>query len=344
MNTMKKISLAIGLVILCLGYAFLSYDKNRKFISIGTASISGVYYGIGTNLCNFIVDARTSINKNIKNNSYPQYFDNIDHTAYNVFCDVRSTPGSLYNINALKRGYVNFAIIQNDWAIDRFQSYDTIQQIKKLRLLASLQEESFIIMVRGDSTIKNFYDIKNKAINYGVPGTGVRKVLDIIFDYLKWDLKKDFTITTQLRSIEQTQALCDGKIDVMFDFIGNPNGMVQEAIATCNAKMIPLNDDIIQYLVDTYPCYNDFYLTQGMYNNNTDIHTIGLKASLYTTEDTPEYLVNVMLTSIVNNIDKLQLVHPLFSGFSIKDLYPSDNIISIIPLHSGAAKFYNEKL
>ncbi|UAT43347.1 TAXI family TRAP transporter solute-binding subunit [Anaplasmataceae bacterium AB001_6] len=319
---LKICILSVVIVSFCL--MLLLSNKDRQFIRIGTASLSGVYYSVGSNICSFINESREK-----------------EHN--NLFCDVQSTPGSLYNLNALKQRYVDVALVQNDWAIDRAISENDAQKIEDLRSIATLQEESFVILVRDDSDIHSFKDLKGHVINHGIPGTGVRKILDYSFDYLKWDIKKDFPVVTELRSVEQAQSLCDGKIDMMVDFIGNPSGMVQEAVATCNARLINLDDDLINHLTHTYPFYKKFYLSPGMYNNTEDVKTISIKATLYTVQDFSEESVYILLKSMYQNIERLRLLHPLFADISLQSMYP-DSVIATIPLHPGAKKFYDEFL
>ncbi len=66
----------------------------QEFITIGTGSVTGVYYPTGGAICKLV-------NKGRK-----------DH---NIRCSVESTGGSIYNVNTIRAGELDFGIVQSDW-------------------------------------------------------------------------------------------------------------------------------------------------------------------------------------------------------------------------------------
>jgi TRAP transporter TAXI family solute receptor len=64
-----------------------------KYITIGTGGVTGVYYPTGGAICRIM-------NKMKKTTG--------------VKCTVESTGGSVYNINAIKKGELDFGIAQSD--------------------------------------------------------------------------------------------------------------------------------------------------------------------------------------------------------------------------------------
>src|SRR3546814_7805379 len=63
----------------------------QRFVSIGTGGVTGVYYPAGGAICRLV-------NKNRK--------------EHGVRCSVESTAGSIYNLNALRQGELEFGIVQ----------------------------------------------------------------------------------------------------------------------------------------------------------------------------------------------------------------------------------------
>src|SRR3546814_19366478 len=66
----------------------------QRFVSIGTGGVTGVYYPAGGAICRLV-------NKNRK--------------EHGIRCSVESTAGSIYNLNALRQGELEFGIVQSDW-------------------------------------------------------------------------------------------------------------------------------------------------------------------------------------------------------------------------------------
>ena len=65
----------------------------EEFITIGTGGVTGVYYPTGGAICRLV-------NKGRK-----------DH---GIRCSVESTGGSVYNVNTIKEGELEFGVAQSD--------------------------------------------------------------------------------------------------------------------------------------------------------------------------------------------------------------------------------------
>ena len=70
------------------------------FITIGTGGVTGTYYPIGGAICQMV-------NKNKKET--------------NIRCSVESTGGSVYNVNTIKAGELDFGVSQSDTAYQSFK-------------------------------------------------------------------------------------------------------------------------------------------------------------------------------------------------------------------------------
>ncbi|MCZ6729134.1 MAG: C4-dicarboxylate ABC transporter substrate-binding protein, partial [SAR324 cluster bacterium] len=90
---MKKLfALAVGLVF-AAGLSGLSQvAQAAKFVSIGTGGVTGVYYPTGGAICRLV-------NKNRK--------------KHGIRCSVESTGGSIYNINTIRAGELEFGVAQS---------------------------------------------------------------------------------------------------------------------------------------------------------------------------------------------------------------------------------------
>ena len=65
-----------------------------EFVSIGTGGVTGVYYPTGGAICRLV-------NKGRK-----------DH---GIRCSAESTGGSIFNINTVRAGELDFGVAQSDW-------------------------------------------------------------------------------------------------------------------------------------------------------------------------------------------------------------------------------------
>lgn len=293
-----------------------------KYVTIGTGGVTGVYYPAGGAICRLVNRGRK------------------DH---GIRCSVESTGGSVYNLNAIRAGDIDIAIAQSDWQYHDYMGtgpFESIGADKKLRSLFSLHSEPFTVIARSDSGIKVFNDIKGKRVNIGNAGSGQRATLEAIMAVKGWKMS-DFKIASELKASDQAQALCDGKIDVMVYAAGHPNGAVQEVTTTCDAKIVPVEDEDIDKLVNRFPFYAYTTIPGGMYNgNDQDIKTFGVKATFVASQDTDQEIVYQVVKAVFENFDNFKTLHPVFSTLQPKELIKSGNTA---PLHPGAERYFKEK-
>ncbi|KYH12362.1 TAXI family TRAP transporter solute-binding subunit [Neorickettsia sp. 179522] len=299
--------------------------EERYFMRVGTGSISGVYYATGNAICRFI--KKHSISDN----------------ALDVYCSVQSTPGTMYNLNALRNGDLELAAAQGDWAYDAYNGtglFSSMQPMSSLRSLFSTHKEAFTVLVRKELGIKSFDEIKDKIVNIGAPGTGVRGTMEKIMRAKGWT-SADFKLTTELNSSEQVRALCDGKIDVMTMVIGHPSGLFQEASATCNVQLVSLDDETRKKLLLDHPYYYSYDIPAALYPGlaEKEIKTIAVKSGFYVLEDFSDDKAYKLVSSVFSNFAILQSTHPAFSHITKVDLIPE---AGNVPIHSGAKQFYKQ--
>ena len=65
----------------------------EEFVSIGTGGVTGVYYPTGGAICRMMAKTRSE---------------------HGIRCAVESTGGSVYNVNAVRSGELEFGVAQSD--------------------------------------------------------------------------------------------------------------------------------------------------------------------------------------------------------------------------------------
>jgi len=149
-----------------------------------------------------------------------------------------------------------------------------------------------------------------------------------------------FESVTYLQPSEQPKALCEGKIDVMVYAAGNPNGVLQEATQACKVKIISIDDKTISKLIKVNPFYVQAVIPGAMYaNNNEDINTFGVMASLVTSNKVDEEIVYNIIKSTFDNFDNFKTLHPVFSTLEKGNMVKAGNSA---PIHPGALRYFKE--
>jgi len=294
----------------------------NTFINVGTAGVTGVYFPAGGAICRLV-------NKRV--------------AEHGIRCAVEQTGGSVANINRLRSGTLDFALVQSDWQYYAYKGESSMRDagpFKELRSVFSVHVEPFTVVVRADAQIRKFADLKGKRVNIGNPGSGQRGTMELTMRALGWT-SADFSEVFELTTDEQSQALCDDRIDAMIVVAGFPSGSVKEATTLCDAVLVDIESGVTDALVRANVFYSKAHIPAGIFpGTDHDIRTFGTLATLVTSNRVSDEVVYQVVKSIFQNLEEFKKQHPAFrvleSGRMIKDGLTA-------PFHLGAVRYYKEQ-
>jgi len=317
-GTIKGAGLAVAAV---AALSAAPASAQQKFISIGTGGVTGVYYPTGGAICRLVNKGRKE---------------------HGIRCSAESTGGSIYNINTIRAGELEFGVAQSDWQYHAYNGTSKFKDAgpyKDLRAVFSVHPEPVTIVARADAGISNITDLKGKALNIGNAGSGTRGTWDVIEQALGWK-REDLKVAAELKSAETGQALCDGKIQAYFWLVGHPSALTQETLSTCDAVLVNATGAEIEKLVSDNSYYRQATIPAGMYNNKEDVTTFGVGATFVSSASVPKDVVYTVVKAVFENFDQFKKLHPAFANLKEKEMI-SDSLSA--PLHAGAQKYYKEK-
>ncbi len=294
---------------------------SQQFVSIGTGGVTGVYYPTGGAICRLV-------NKNRK--------------KHGIRCSAESTGGSIYNINTIRAGELEFGVAQSDWQYHAYNGTSKFSEkgkFSKLRAVFSVHPEPVTVIARDDSGISQLTDVKGKRMNIGNPGSGTRGTWEVIEGAMGWT-RGDLKLAAEMKSAETGQAVCDDKIDAYFWLVGHPSALTQESLASCAAHLVDVKGPAIDKLVSDNSFYRTATIPAGMYNNDRDIQTFGVGATFVSSTDVPDNVVYTIVKSVFDNFDDFKKLHPAFANLKEKEMI-TDSLSA--PIHPGAAKYYKER-
>ncbi|QUJ67782.1 TAXI family TRAP transporter solute-binding subunit [Photobacterium sp. GJ3] len=293
----------------------------EEFITIGTGSVTGVYYPTGGAICKLV---------------------NNERKTNGIRCSVESTGGSIYNVNTMRAGELDFGVVQSDWQYHGYNGTSEFKEMgpyKEMRAVFSLHTEPFNIIARTDAGINNLDDLKGKRVNIGNPGSGDRATMEVVMNAMGWN-KDDFKLAAELKGSERSQALCDNKIDAFVYVVGHPNGSIKEATTSCDAKLVPATGAAIDKLVADNPYYAKSTIPGGMYRGtDNDVNSFGVAATLVSSTKVSDDAVYAVVKAVFENFHVFTRLHPSFANLKKEDMLKAG--ISI-PMHPGAEKYYKE--
>ena len=303
------------------GLAMAGPVQAETFVTIGTGGQTGVYYVVGQSICKLV---------------------NRGQKDHDIKCTAPSTGGSVANINAIKEGSMDMGVAQSDWQAYAYNGTPEFEsgQFEDLRAVFSVHGEPFTVVARSDAGIESFADLKGKRVNIGNPGSGQRGTMEVIMNALGWT-SDDFALASELKSAEQSAALGDNKVDAIVFTVGHPNGSIQEATTTTDAKLISVEGPEIDALVDENSYYAKATIPGGMYKGSDgDTSTFGVKATFVSSASVDEETIYQVVKAVFDNFDRFKGLHPAFANLSEEDMI-ADGLTA--PLHPGAERYYKER-
>ncbi len=295
--------------------------QDQTFIAIGTGGVTGVYYPTGGAICRLV---------------------NRNRAEHGIRCGVESTGGSVFNINAIRGGELEFGVAQSDWQFHAFNGTSRFEEngpFPELRAVFSVHPEPFTVVARADAGIETFDDLQGKRVNLGNPGSGQRATMDVVLEAKGWTTD-NFAFAAELQAAEQSQALCDNNIDAMIYTVGHPSGSIQEATTACDSVLVDVTGPEIETLITERPYYRSATIPGGMYRgNDDDTMTFGVGATFVTSANVPDDVVYEVVKAVFDNIDQFKGLHPAFANLDAESM-SSDSLSA--PLHPGAERYYRE--
>ncbi len=325
MKTIRMNPLRLALSVaaaLAMAVPASSAMAQQKFTTIGTGGVTGVYYAAGGAICRLV---------------------NKDRAKHGIRCSVESTGGSVFNINTIRAGELDFGVAQSDVqynAVKGLKQFEKDGAFKELRAVFSVHPEPMTVLARKEAGITKFEDFKGKRFNIGNPGSGTRASMEELLGAMGWT-SASFGLASELKNDEQGAALCDNKIDGFFSSIGHPSAMVQDPVTTCGAKLVPLTGAAVDKLVKEFPYYAKVNIPGGLYAGNPNpTPTYGVLATFVASAKVPDATVYELVKAVFENFDDFKKLHPAFAHLDPKDMVK--NGLSA-PIHPGAMKYYKEK-
>ena len=322
---MKKIliigiAVAFGLAVF-MGGTPATVQAKTTFVTIGTGGITGVYYPTGGAIAKMV---------------------NKQRAKYEIRATVESTGGSVFNVNAVMSGDLEFGIVQSDrqyQAVHGLAEWKDKGPQKDLRAVFSIHPESVTLVAAVDANIKDIKDLKGKTVNIGNPGSGQRQNSIDALSAVGLDYQKDLQ-AEGIKAAESAGLLQDGRIDAFFYTVGHPNGSIKEA--TSGKRKVRFASILgIDKLLKKYPYYAKAVIPIKFYPgavNDADVPTFGVKATLVTSAKEILRSINAITKEVFDNLDEFKTLHPAYSVLTKQNMLEGLSA----PIHPGAMKYYKE--
>ena len=323
----KKIAvLSIFCFISCLllNESRAEIQSQTIFITIGSGDFTGVYFPTGLTIAKMLNDKRKE---------------------YGIRASVESTKGSVFNVNAIMAGYIEFGLAQSDIQYQAFEGlgeWEGKGPQKDLRSVFGIHHESLCLVAAVDANIERIADLKGKRVNLGNPGSGqYRNSIDAL-ESVGLNPNRDIQ-PTRVRATEAPRLLQDDRIDAFFCTVGHPSDTLREAVSgSRKVRFIPITGAGIEKLIAENHYYTKTTVPVAQFypsaEDPVELQTFGVLATLCTSVHVPDRLVYLITKEVFDNFDHFKRQHPAYAGLTKKGMLEGLSA----PLHPGAMIYFKE--
>ena len=298
-----------------------SKDSNAPrlghILNLGTASASGAYWPIGKGICDLI---------------------NLESSAKDLRCVAHQTGGSVYNIQAIRNGHLDIAIVSSNIVLDAYLakgSFTSWGEYKDLRVIMGLYDQPVSIIINQDMTFSKLSDLEGKNIALAKPGSGQRNYVDLIFKAA--NLAYDDVEIVNLNTPQMPAAFCDGDVDVVIHGIAHPSQFYREMIQNCEGKLFSIGHEDFVSIRNKTSIIKKITIPKEMYvEGDASVKTFGYQAILVSTSAIPEETIKVLIDTVTENLEGFFNIHPALFPFSTSQLLVDG---MRVPIHKGAKDF-----
>jgi TRAP transporter TAXI family solute receptor len=287
--------------------------ETPDFLTLLTGGTSGTYYPLGGEMAS-----------NISNET-------------GIQTDALSSNASADNIVDLQNGEAELAMVQTDTvaqAVDGEGAFEG-EEVDNILGLGSLYPETVQIVTTADSGIESVEDLEGMTVSVGAPGSGTFYNAEQILEI--HDMTMDDIDAQNLDFGESTGGIQDGNIDAAIITGGTPTGAVEELSATADLRILPVEQDKIDELIEQYPFYAEDTIEAGTYGIEEDVTTVAVMAMIAVSDSLSDEVVYDITAAIYENADSM--AHARAEDITVETALDGVGI----DLHPGAQNYFDEQ-
>ena len=297
----------------------LSAQPRRSFI-IASGAVDGAYYPIAGAISRITSDSRD----------------------LNFLVAVESSAGSIANVQLLKSGEADFALLQNDVAYYAFNgiTLDAFsgKPVKNITGVFSVYPEIVHVVARKSADVRSVRDLKGKRVVLGAPGSGAEQNA---LQVLKAHGIREIDLRT-MPSVARTAALDQlkaGTVDAVFVSTALGSPLIADAMASGKLTLIGIGDSAGDALRRSYPFYTLEKIPANAYPGlEHDVTSAGVMAILVARSSVSDELVYSLAKAVFDNLPQFQSSHPSARHLTLHTALSG----MALPLHPGAERYFQQ--
>lgn len=289
-------------------------QTTRKYL-MATGSVGGTFYPLGAAVAKIA-----------------------SQHAPGIEISIQSTGASAENCRLLGSQRVEFGLSAGSVITNAFNGKEPFTKAyTNLRAVGFIYPDVSQWLVRADSGIKSFQDMKGKRIGIGPVGSGAAIASRLILETA--GLSPSDYEGVLLPFGQSADRIRDRQLDVANFFLAAPNSTVIDLTTMHEMRIVPIDGELRLRLQKDHADYVSVTIPGGTYKGfEQNIETVGWASGLFTREDIPADDVYAVTKAVYSHAQEIGEIHPAGRTIKIADIRKGITI----PFHEGAQRFLKE--
>ncbi|MCP4432922.1 MAG: TAXI family TRAP transporter solute-binding subunit [Gammaproteobacteria bacterium] len=328
---MYKIIRLLGLVLTLYASSTFAQQEQLQVFRIGTGGTAGTYYPIGGVIAQAISNPPGDRPCDQGGSCGPP----------GLLAIAQSSNGSVANVEGIQRGTLESGFVQSDvahWAYTGTGIFKDKPPVHELRAIANLYPESIHIVIRKDSGITSINDLIGKRISLDEPGSGT--LIDAELVLHEFGLTSDNFNAEYVKPDLAIERIRENRLDAFFIVAGYPTSAISSFASNTSISLLPITGPHADNLRTRFPYFSTDSIPDGTYQGVSQVETLSVGAQWLVAASVDAEVV-YGITRALWHLNTRTLLDNGHAKGKFVTLESALEGISI-PLHSGAARFYQE--
>ena len=258
-------------------------------------------------------------------------------TGINISAE--STSGHSINLRMIQAGQADFGITTTDLAYEAWQGKErwTGQKahtdVRAIYVLDPMALQAYVLV--SNSTVRTLHDLSGKLINISRAGSSPDVWVRRIFQNFGIQPAK----YVNLSPLDGNAIMADGMLDGAVLTGAMPHPAIAQMEATHRIRLLPWSREMCEEIQAKYPAMRILTVPPNTYKGQTEaVYSVGGYQMVVCHKDIPESLIYEITKHTFAAKEHLMNANAMF-----KFLQPENVLQATIPLHKGAALFYQEQ-
>jgi TRAP transporter TAXI family solute receptor len=258
---------------------------------------------------------------------------------------LESKSASIENAGRLDTGAIEFGFMASNWIGRARNGEPPFARPLELAMAAPMNAGPLFFIVRAESPIRSFKDLRGRWIALGPRTSGMVQHAHVIFGALGGNLADISPVYLDFAA--GADALAAGEVDAQFQ-CPIPNKVMTELAARVDLRVVGYAPGELEAVLDAVPYYRRTVMRAGAIRGlDADTPQIAVVNVLVTHPRVAEATVRAAVAAIVAGADELPRRNPLFAGMAELLAPLATNGAKAlefggVPLHPGALRAYRE--